>query len=109
MDLALNATEFSSSGSNTRSSEKHYTNKLVKNSANFKGAMQSNLGLDGEVNLNEKDEAKQLIAVRNLIKTANLKLNEIFAGNTIKRDYQTIVKVYCIFLKVFRIIFIYLN
>lgn len=100
MDFALEATVFSSSGSNARSSEKNYSHKSTKNSSNFKAAMQGNSGLDGEINLNEKDETKQLIAVRNLIKTANLKLNEIFSGNTIKRDYLTVVKVYCIFLKV---------
>ena len=62
--------------------------------------MQATAALEEGINLNEKDETKQLIAVRNLIKSANLKLNEMFSGNTIKRDYLTVVKVYCIFLKV---------
>lgn len=100
MDLALEATVFSSSGSNTRSSEKNYFNKSFKNLSNIKANMQATAALEEGINLNEKDETKQLIAVRNLIKSANLKLNEMFSGNTIKRDYLTVVKVYCIFLKV---------
>lgn len=99
MDLALETTVFSSSGTNSRSSEKNYLSKFTKNSSNIRANMAANSGLDESINLNEKDETKQLIAVRSLIKTANLKLNEIFSGNTIKRDYLTIVKVYCIFLK----------
>ncbi len=100
MDLALETTVFNNTGTNARSSEKNYFNKSTKNSSNIKASnMISNVGLDEGINLNEKDETKQLIAVRNLIRTANLKLNEIFNGNTIKRDYLTIVKVHCIFLK----------
>jgi hypothetical protein len=104
MDLALTATEFSNSGSNNKSTEKNYYNKSIKNSSNKKASSaMSNSEVDN-INLNEKDETKQLIAVRNLIKSANSKLNEMFCGNTIKRDYLTIVKVYCIFLKVNKII-----
>ena len=99
MELGLDSTVFTKTESNTRSSEKNYSNKFAKNSTNIRMSMLPNNAFDESINLNEKDETKQLIAVRNLIRTANLKLNERFSGNTIKRDYLTIVKVHCIFLK----------
>ena len=100
MELGLDSTVFTKTESNTRSSEKNYSNKFAKNSTNIRMSMLPNNAFDESINLNEKDETKQLITVRNLIRTANLKLNEIFSGNSIKRDYLTIVQVHCIFLKV---------
>ena len=100
MELGLDSTVFTKTETNTKTSEKNYSNKFAKNSSNIKAGMTLNQGFDEGINLNEKDETKQLITVRNLIRTANLKLNEIFSGNSIKRDYLTIVQVHCIFLKV---------
>lgn len=45
------------------------------------------------------DEFRMKAAVRNLIKTANNKLNILVNGHQIKRDYPTLVRIYAIFRK----------
>ena len=55
---------------------------------------------DYDDNILYTDPFRLNLAIRNLMKTANNKLNILVNGNSLKRDSCTIVKVYGIFLKI---------
>ena len=51
------------------------------------------------------DVFRMKAAVRNLMRTANNKLNHLINGKQIKKDHITVVRVYAIFRKIFKFVF----
>ncbi len=78
----------------------HFTDKKAtfkRNPTNRQTLVQFN---QNEFNINEEDNVKNQLALKNLIETANKQLNLMVNGPVFKRDYQTIIQVYIVFLKV---------